>query len=380
MLRAWRGIGAVIAGVIVAALVAAGCGSDDPVPTPTATTSSGGAGQGGAGQGGAGQGGTDEGGGGAGQGGGGAACTPGQVVLCYSGPPETIGVGICTWGEATCNEAGTGYGPCEGEVLPQDEVPGDPIDDDCDGTTVSVGESLVARYYINEDPAATQIEDSSGSPLPLLLANPDPQMPQMVLTEDLEGHRGLSWAAAGGTAVAAASINGTKIISRLNGNQAFTIELVARVDSIVNFTRVVFIGRSEPGQNPDDALVLRFDNAGMLQAYIENTSVGRWPFDYAMAGRAVIHLVVDSTQPIPDVRRRLYVNGTLVPAADAAAPAQLSNVNLSMATVFSLGNRPAGTHSFGGTLYYAALYDAALSASDVEANAAQLLVDDDMPL
>jgi hypothetical protein len=66
-----------------------------------------------------------------------AECNPGSMRDCYSGPPGTANVGACTVGSETCNAEGTGYGACEGEVLPGDEVPtppgGTPADEDCDG-------------------------------------------------------------------------------------------------------------------------------------------------------------------------------------------------------------------------------------------------------
>jgi hypothetical protein len=66
-----------------------------------------------------------------------AECTPGSMRDCYSGPPGTANVGACTVGSETCNAEGTGYGACEGEVLPSDEVPTPPggtsADEDCDG-------------------------------------------------------------------------------------------------------------------------------------------------------------------------------------------------------------------------------------------------------
>ena len=45
-------------------------------------------------------------------------CTPGAQEACYSGPVGTEGVGPCKAGTHTCNSQGTGFGPCEGEVLP----------------------------------------------------------------------------------------------------------------------------------------------------------------------------------------------------------------------------------------------------------------------
>lgn len=65
------------------------------------------------------------------------ACTPGTMRDCYTGPPGTAGVGACTVGSETCNAEGTGYGACDGEILPSDEVPTQmgeiAVDEDCDG-------------------------------------------------------------------------------------------------------------------------------------------------------------------------------------------------------------------------------------------------------
>ena len=61
-------------------------------------------------------------------------CTPGEVVDCYTGDPGTMGNGPCKAGAQTCNADGDGFGPCEGEVVPADEVCANTIDDDCNGT------------------------------------------------------------------------------------------------------------------------------------------------------------------------------------------------------------------------------------------------------
>ncbi len=70
-------------------------------------------------------------------------CTPNEVRSCYSGPAGAIGVGPCTAGTQTCNASGTGFGPCEGEVLPQEETCATPVDDDCDGLVNEEGEGCV---------------------------------------------------------------------------------------------------------------------------------------------------------------------------------------------------------------------------------------------
>lgn len=64
---------------------------------------------------------------------GGASCTPGEKVACYTGPAGTEGVGTCKGGMATCNDQGTGYGGCEGQVVPGPEVPDAIGDEACDG-------------------------------------------------------------------------------------------------------------------------------------------------------------------------------------------------------------------------------------------------------
>ncbi|MCU0657016.1 MAG: choice-of-anchor L domain-containing protein [Polyangiaceae bacterium] len=62
-------------------------------------------------------------------------CTPGQQVSCYDGPFGTAGVGLCKVGTKTCNASGTGYGACEGQILPAAETcaAGALNDEDCDG-------------------------------------------------------------------------------------------------------------------------------------------------------------------------------------------------------------------------------------------------------
>ncbi|WP_437782006.1 hypothetical protein [Sorangium sp. So ce1097] len=62
-----------------------------------------------------------------------ASCTPGSVVVCYTGPAGTRGVGPCAPGTQTCLPDGAGYGPCVGEVTPAAEVCATPEDENCDG-------------------------------------------------------------------------------------------------------------------------------------------------------------------------------------------------------------------------------------------------------
>jgi hypothetical protein len=114
------------------AFFAGACSVDEtvsPVTGTTTTESTGGTG----GTGGADTGGSTGGNGGTGGSGGGLACTPGAIENCYEGPSGTAGVGICKGGQRVCAVDGSGFGPCEGQVLPVDESCATPGDDDCDG-------------------------------------------------------------------------------------------------------------------------------------------------------------------------------------------------------------------------------------------------------
>lgn len=69
------------------------------------------------------------------------ACTPDEVRTCYGGPPGTQGVGTCQAGSQVCAADGSGFGPCDGEVLPVAEVCGNTADDDCNGAADDVADA-----------------------------------------------------------------------------------------------------------------------------------------------------------------------------------------------------------------------------------------------
>jgi hypothetical protein len=62
----------------------------------------------------------------------GCECTPGDTQSCFSADPAIEGVGICTAGEVTCDDAGKWGAECVGEILPREEVCNGE-DDDCNG-------------------------------------------------------------------------------------------------------------------------------------------------------------------------------------------------------------------------------------------------------
>lgn len=60
-------------------------------------------------------------------------CVPGSFVACYSGPIGTADVGICHSGLQVCDDLGTAYTACTGEVTPATESCSAPQDENCDG-------------------------------------------------------------------------------------------------------------------------------------------------------------------------------------------------------------------------------------------------------
>lgn len=60
------------------------------------------------------------------------ACESGATADCYNGPAGTDGVGACAGGVTTCDSDGE-WGPCVGEVTPANEQCANAVDDNCDG-------------------------------------------------------------------------------------------------------------------------------------------------------------------------------------------------------------------------------------------------------
>ena len=83
----------------------------------------------------------------------GCACVAGETRACFPGRRELIGVGICREGTETCGPDGNdaGFGDCEGAVLPGEEICGDGIDQDCDGSDAVCDGPIVLQLDIDGD-------------------------------------------------------------------------------------------------------------------------------------------------------------------------------------------------------------------------------------
>ncbi|WP_438038944.1 hypothetical protein [Sorangium sp. So ce128] len=107
-------------------------------------------------------------GGSSGEGGGGGmpgSCTPGSVLVCYTGPAGTVGIGACETGTQTCRSDGLGYGPCTGDVTPAAERCATPVDESCDGVPHCPRLPPWARGYggPDYDSGRSIVSDASGN-------------------------------------------------------------------------------------------------------------------------------------------------------------------------------------------------------------------------
>ncbi|MFZ6185867.1 hypothetical protein [Nannocystis pusilla] len=249
-----------------------------------------------------------------------------------------------------------------------------------------VDEGLLVRYFLDE------AKDGQGPKLALDAA-PDPLDLPLVydmgamnpVYAEQRGQRGLRWPMPGLHGRATLPVADTKVQTALQNRTAATLELVVDIDAVTLLgSRLVHVGRSfEMGH-----FTLRSSALDRLEFYWKgNNLAGVWPVDWAGLGRVVVHVVLDTGQPEPIHRVRLYVDGaavadgmdiTLVHPNQNEAIAIPTDPNIPL--YFALGNRGAdGDRSFQGTLYYAAIYATALSETQLQQNAEILAGSDDAP-
>ena len=237
---------------------------------------------------------------------------------------------------------------------------------------------LVVRYYLDEADAGTApllALDAATSPLDLTHFYGG----NNVSYTSVAGNRGLSWPAEGIDDGPFVDVAGTKIDTMLTGSTEGTIECVAEVDAAVpNSSRLFHVGTgSIPGQfslSTDGVTDLRFD-----WEHGGSDGDAAWVVDLLALGRAVFHVVLDSSLPLEDDRLKLYVDGVLQPTPTGTLPNLGQTIVFQSTDTFVLGNRAAGDRSFEGELYYCAAYAVALTPTAVQNNAAILIASDDQP-
>ncbi len=122
------------------------------------------------------------------EGGPGCLCVPGQTQSCYLGAAGTEGVGQCAAGAQTCDPDGLAWGPCLGQVLPAPEACGDGVDNDCDGLTDSSNDVDGDGYDLCENGVILDCCEEIGCSVDPELVNPGAyDVPGNGLDDDCDG-------------------------------------------------------------------------------------------------------------------------------------------------------------------------------------------------
>lgn len=240
-------------------------------------------------------------------------------------------------------------------------------------------DQLLVRYYLDEASQGQrrdQARDAAAQPLHL----DHGWVPEVLYAINERGNRGLQWLESGVDGGPSAPLVGTKLMDGLHGQTAVTIEAVADVQASTPSSFILAVGHGVTDSAADVRLGLATYGAGVLIFRMGGEVVAHWTVDLPTSERAVLHLVLETTTTEDD-RVRLYVDGQRLPAEKHNDwPAEGETIELNDDCELVLGNRPhARAASFGGTLYYAALYAKALDADQIAAHYDVLLVSDDRP-
>jgi hypothetical protein len=235
-----------------------------------------------------------------------------------------------------------------------------------------VNTGLVCRYYFDEAASGstpTQVDDTSGNAYHLTEIN---YGGGNLAWNEISGNRGLESTSTSGTQRARRSVNNTSDALRdaLAGTAVVTFELVLDVHTGNASTARVCAINDRIGGSP------------VVGVAATNTSYrfywnGSALTDIALsAGRHVLHFVIDTG--LGSNQYKLYIDGTNTNNNSATGTLTIgSNVDLICFNRETGG--PGFERSFDGVLYYAAIYDAALSDADVTTNYDILTLDDDEP-
>ncbi|MEZ4270688.1 MAG: LamG-like jellyroll fold domain-containing protein [Myxococcota bacterium] len=239
---------------------------------------------------------------------------------------------------------------------------------------------LVARYYLSEAAvgmAPVEVVDSATAPLNIPLVTGG----NLAYATGAAG-RGLDWAFLGGDGSAVIPIDGTKLHTRLHDRTSCTLETVVEVEAADDSTpRLVYFGEStssgvlslhysSPRNHTGSVLMFFFGTSNADPVRFYTRLEGR--------GRVVVTVAVDTTLSDPSQRIKLYLDGVPMPAQYGEnVPDQFRTTDLSSGLDFRIGNRRFNERSIDGRIYYVALYDEALDASEVRHHAKILLNSDD---
>jgi len=174
---------------------------------------------------------------------------------------------------------------------------------------------------------------------------------------------GLETAEAGTHGRASVKVVGTKLAA-LEGTKQAAVETVFELLEVDWDWAYI----SHIGEDPADTRRLSLEAASTSRLRFHWRAwnmLGQWAAPLATMGRTVVHVVLDTDVANEDDKVKLYLNGARVTRSGGTPPDQFDVLDLVYESNFVLGNREAGHRSFRGTLFYSALYGAALTEEEV---------------
>ena len=238
---------------------------------------------------------------------------------------------------------------------------------------------VIVRYFIDEAASGMPeilLNDAIQPPFNLAL---DYNTGNMSFVDTATG-RGLSWQDEDGRDAAVAPLGSGKVLERLTGKTAATLEAVVDVVAAsVNCSRIVSIG--DDGESGTFS-VCQQSSPPELEIRLNQATKGTANVDLTTMGRVVVHAVFDGEHSAAVERCRLYVSGVF--QSNTIDPTDLPVEGETLAPISSqkltIGNRGQNfQRSLEGNIYYAAVYDTAFTQERVDAHTAVLLENDDAP-
>jgi hypothetical protein len=239
-------------------------------------------------------------------------------------------------------------------------------------------EGVIVRYYLdeaNDGNAPTHALDDIIPRLDL----PHDWQETVSYAVDASGNRGLRWSRAEEDGGPRITVEGTKVRDRLEGKTTATIEFVANVRGVAEAGGSRFVAICH-GDADVRLGLLSEDPHQVWFRWRNGKNAAFWDVDLFNLGRAVFHVVLDTTGDEDD-RVRLYINGMKLPVIKGGGdwPTAGQPIDFHNSSELVLGNRPPGERSFEGVLYYAALYDVAFAENRIAHHVAVLSKSDDRP-
>jgi CSLREA domain-containing protein len=255
-------------------------------------------------------------------------------------------------------------------------------------TTDSTG--LLARYWLDEAASGqvpANLTDSEASPLNLAITyvatSPEWQ-------DGTGGNRHLRFYGTGSTTDTggAQANSGATKMDGLHGSQTATLVAKYAMDSNVctnNGDRIVGISDGDGSadgwlamreRGSRDGLQVRWAGVGTVGFYALGNGTPSCPVDSA----STVHWVIDTTQATAADRVKAYIDGVAqtVQVMNGALPPQNATIDLGPGTrKMFVGQPHTGYRTFRGRIWYAAIYDTALSSATVSSDASAINACDD---